>query len=752
MQYAHDIRSFVFSHYAYRGVRTACGVIGLAMLAMTFTDMRTAMVVSIGALCTGQMDLPSPLRHKFNEMLASTVLCTVVTLLVALASGVPWLLPILLVGISFFSGMLTVYGNKTMPLQFAMLFVMALTLIGDFAFRNALTHAMLFAAGGFAYMAYALAVSWLLRRRTKEQVLAECLYEQARYLEIKAGFYDMSMDFDAQFNALVRQQIVLAERQQLARDLVLRDVKTAEDRRLLQIHLRMLDVYEYILSTNTDYQTLRRDFAGTDVMDVLARMVRRLQEDMEAVAYAVTRNRASYATMDYAVEIRAIETEIRALGHSPHGVPQAALTALTDTFEMIRGAITLIGQLHAATRAVVEPGDVMSAGDMTAFLTRQKYEWRLIVENLTWQSPVFRFAVRVALAVWAGLWVVDRLPYAAHGYWILVTIVVILKPTFSMTKQRWVDRVIGTLVGCVAAVLILRFIHDPRILLALLFLSMAAGVAFVTIKYRYTVMATCVQILLQFNLLMPDSKALVNERLVDTLIGAVIASIFSFVLPNWEYRNLPRLVENVLEANRRYIRATRDLLLGTSPSDFLYRVQRKQFMDSLSALISAFGRMLDEPRRRQRAVDNLNRFIVQNYLVAAHVAAVRILLLHRINQLNPVAAREAVEEATNAAYRSLCLASERLVEEHEPVQTGVGVTAETRVDARIETRSETREHVADSVDRAQILAMPSAVADEAAHPDVSHLLDRRLRALRADAAKIALRTGGIGRAVRREDD
>jgi hypothetical protein len=34
--------------------------------------------------------------------------------------------------------------------------------------------------------------------------------------------------------------------------------------------------------------------------------------------------------------------------------------------------------------------------------------------------------------------------------------------------------------------------------------------------------------------------------------------------------------------------------------------------------------MLDEPRSRHRAVDNLSRFIVQNYLVAAHVAAARI--------------------------------------------------------------------------------------------------------------------------------
>ncbi|MFX5634502.1 hypothetical protein ABTE18_22050, partial [Acinetobacter baumannii] len=78
---------------------------------------------------------------------------------------------------------------------------------------------------------------------------------------------------------------------------------------------------------------------------------------------------------------------------------------------------------------------------MTPFLTRQKYELRLVLEELTWRSPVLRFALRISMAVAAGLWIADHLPYSSHGYWVLLTIVVILKPTFSMTRQRNFDRV-----------------------------------------------------------------------------------------------------------------------------------------------------------------------------------------------------------------------------------------------------------------------------------------------------------------------
>lgn len=820
MQYAHDPRTFLYSHYVYRGLRSATGVIGLTLLTLQFVDLPTAMVVSMGAMCTSLMDLPSPLNHKFNEMAATVLLCTAVTLVVALATPFPRVLPLVLVAVTFLAAMTTVYGNKTMPLQFAILFVMTLTINEDFLVRRALEHAALFGAGGAAYLVYAMAVSWVNERRTKQQILAESLYEMASYLEIKAGFYDAGNDYEAQFNQLVRQQIVVAERQQAARDLVLRGNRTPHDGLLVQVHLRMLDLYEYILSTNTDYPLLRQTFGGTPVLDHLRGLIMQMCKDVEEIAYEITRGRESYAFMDYREGLRGVEAEIAQLRY--HHINPAAMTALGETLDMIRGAIALTGQLHEASRTPVEPARVLPGTDMTPFLTRQKYELRVIRDNLHWRSPTFRFALRVTMAVAVGLWIADWLPYASHGYWILLTIVVILKPNYSLTKQRYNDRVIGTLIGCILSVGILKVFHEPLALLAVLFLALVASAAFVTIKYRYTAIAACVQVLIQINLLMPGSQTVVGERLVDTVIGGVIASVFSFVLPSWEYRAIPKLVEAVLEANRRYIVATRDLLLRRAKDDFAYRVQRKQFMDSLSALISSFQRMLDEPRSRHRAVDNLGRFIVQNYLVAAHVASARIQVRQHYAEMDLPAAEAAVEHATNAAIQSLSLASERLAAGERSGGRGAGfirargvgqkdaqaggddevpamaaamagttagsvtaapemaaatataqaltggvddgnaaVTAggETRGGEAGEEANERRARLADSADRrrAGVLAQAAAAGEMGADsgPSASStgrpanaMLERRLRALREDAAKIALRTGAIGRAVR----
>jgi uncharacterized membrane protein YccC len=81
------------------------------------------------------------------------------------------------------------------------------------------------------------------------------------------------------------------------------------------------------------------------------------------------------------------------------------------------------------------------------------------------------------------------------------------------------------------------------------------------------------------------------------------------------------------------MQASFDLLQGKGKDDFAYRIERKRLMDSLAALSSALVRMLDEPSSKQRAVEDINLFIVQNYLLVAHVAALRAILRRHAKEL-----------------------------------------------------------------------------------------------------------------------
>eukprot|EP01042_Synura_sphagnicola_P036070 gene36070-46154_t len=75
-------------------------------------------------------------------------------------------------------------------------------------------------------------------------------------------------------------------------------------------------------------------------------------------------------------------------------IPTEAITVLSVTYNKIKDIIELIGQLHQATRKPVDPLPILPGSDMTPFLTQQKYKAGLLLANLNWQSPIFRFAIR----------------------------------------------------------------------------------------------------------------------------------------------------------------------------------------------------------------------------------------------------------------------------------------------------------------------------------------------------------------------
>ena len=709
MHYALNLRTFIYSHYFYLGLRVAIGLVGLALLTQEISDSATAMTVCIGALCTTLMDMPSPLRHKFNEMLASVLLCSAVTLLISLCGPVHWLLLTVLVLVSFLASMMVVYGKKSMPLQLAALFIMTMSMEHQMTWQQSFHHAGLFMLGGLIYLAYAMAIAWVLRHRIKQQVLAEALFELAAYIDIKADFYDTRFNLTEQFNKLVRHQSILADRQQASRDLILRSHKNSKDAIVVQVHVCMLDLYELILSTHTDYALLRQHLADSDVLTSLHDLAYKAARDIESVAYAVTRKRASYAQISYDKEWDDIEAEIGRLQAKGDGA-QEALATLRAQRNKIRAILKMIAELHLASQKVSEHVPFWSGADMAPFLSQQKYELKTLLSNLRLESPVFRFALRVSMAISVGLLIGHWLPYAAHSYWIVLTIVIILRPTFSMTRQRRADRIIGTIIGCVITAIVIRFVHSNIVLMAILFLSIVATPTFIYLRYRYTAIAVSLMILLQMHLVAPSNPNLVSERLIDTLIGAFVATVFSFVLANWEYQSLPRLVRQVLNVNLSYMQASFELLQGKCFDDFAYRIERKRLMDSLAALSSALVRMLDEPASKQRAVEDINLFIVQNYLLVAHVAALRSILGRHASQL-PVAP---VNALLSHSHTQVCLTLSRALDQ---LDNKAAISAPLAAPA----------------------APPVSEVDWSGWP----LVKRRIRLLQADADKIVVHSAAI---------
>ena len=641
---------YIFSHYFYSGLGVACGVLGVAVATYAIADLATAVAASTGALAVSIADVPRAAYLKRQQLVAALVLTTITTLLVLLTDSSYVLQGIVILAISFGAAMLTAYGKESLPVSMAVLIMLAIGL-GTPApdLRQILQHVAIFALGGVAYLGYALALAVLLRFRTKQQAIAECLYEFARYLNLKANFYESDADLDTTYRAVIGQQAVMNERLQSARDLAFRDLHSKRDGQLASTLIAMLDVHEHILAAQTDYGCLRERFAGSDILMFLRDLAFKSAQGLEQISFAILRNREPRSAVNYQAELLAIRYALD--HHAGAGKPEdaRAIAVLSEIYETVRQSIVHIERLHAVARTPVEPKAVLGGADLQRFVNQVSVSPRPLLDQLRRKSPIFRYALRTMLAMGCGYLLSNILPYAAHSQWILLTLAVIMRPNFSLTKQRRTDRVVGNAVGCALTAGLLHFSPGPGILFGASFVSLAVAHTFAPIKYRYTAAAACVMALLQLHLLNPEDHFAIGERLIDTAVGALLAYVFSFVLPHWEYRDLPKLAANLIEAAKQYA----DAALTFPAPDLDYRLARKRFTDAIGLLSIAFGRMLEEPKRRHIVKAEFSAFITANYLLAAHVAAIKVMLQRRMKEIDAARAARVMHETRETVQTAL---------------------------------------------------------------------------------------------------
>ncbi|MCH5682915.1 FUSC family protein [Niabella sp. W65] len=97
------------------------------------------------------------------------------------------------------------------------------------------------------------------------------------------------------------------------------------------------------------------------------------------------------------------------------------------------------------------------SGNYEHFVTKTDLDIEILKENFSLKSNSFRHAIRVTLACILGYGVANLLELQ-YSYWVLLTIIVILKPTYSVTRQRNYQRLIGTFVGAVGGLALLYLI------------------------------------------------------------------------------------------------------------------------------------------------------------------------------------------------------------------------------------------------------------------------------------------------------
>ena len=659
-----EFRLFFFSQSLADGLRTTLAVLLPGLISWYLDLFELGMTVSLGALCSSLVDAPGPIIHRRNTILFCLVFLFIVVFITGYARLDIYWMGLEIVFFSFFFSMFTVYGLRAVMVGNAALLAMVLTMDRRIEPSQVMLYSLLTVAGGFWYLLISLLAYHIRPYRTAQRALGESIRELSGYLSAKADFYDVHTDLGEDYKKLIAQQILVSEKQDSVREILFKtrlivNESTNEGRKLVMAFIDTVDLFENITESFYDYDSLRKNYGPTGILEQIHTIAKQLAIELNKTGIAIFSNTAYSKQLDYDTVLITLNENIDNIQKTGMGETKLVLKKLLVNMRKIMQAHNdLLRYFNVSPSS----GSRRGSQTHTLFVSHQSLDPKIFWSNLNISSSAFRHALRVAIACIAGFIISKLISYGYHSYWILMTIAFMLKPAYSLTRQRNIERITGTLIGGVIGFGLLIIPLPNEVLFGIMVVLMIATYSFQRIKYLVSVICMTPFLLILFHFLGSEFIGLLQERLIDTGIGCLIALLAGYLLfPKWEAEGLNSYLQNMLEANAAYIKKVLDFLSGNKISLTEYKLARKEVYISSANLAAAFQRMLSEPRGKQKNKNEIHQFVVLNHTLFSNVASIASGKISK----EPYKRPEAIIRKARKAYNAL-LDSLRLINKEQP--------------------------------------------------------------------------------------
>jgi uncharacterized membrane protein YccC len=219
----------------------------------------------------------------------------------------------------------------------------------------------------------------------------------------------------------------------------------------------------------------------------------------------------------------------------------------------------------------------------------------------------------LTITILIGFIIGKFLPFQ-NVYWILLTIVVIMRPGYGLTKERSYNRIFGTILGGLLAFGIVSIIQNHFALSLLSIICMLLGLSYAQKNYKISATFVTMYVVFIYGILVPNVVEVIQFRILDSLAGAILAFLANqFLWPAWEFINTPIHVENSIRANRVYLKEIADFYNKKGEVPTSYRLARKHTFIEIGNLMTSFQRMMQEPKSKQKLLPKVNKLVVLNH-------------------------------------------------------------------------------------------------------------------------------------------
>lgn len=604
-------------------VRIFIALCGSTALPWWLGDVKLTIPLTLGVVAGALADLDDRLAGRLRNLVITLICFFIASASVELLFPWPWLFAIgLMLSTSVFI-LLGGLGQRYATIAFGALLIAIYTMLGVSLYDQWYQQPVLLLLGAVWYNLLTLSGHLIFPIRPLQDNLARSYEQLAHYLELKSRLFDPDIEGDGQAPlydlALANGQLVTTLNQTKASLLTrLRgDRGQRGTRRTLHYYFVAQDIHERASSSHIQYADLREKFRYSDVMFRFQRLLSMQSQACQQLSRSILlrtpyqhdpRFERAFSHLDAALD------RVQASGTSAEQMK--ALGFLLNNLRAIDAQLATI----ESEQAQATPGNDVENQLADDSLHGFSDMWLRLSRNFSPESALFRHAVRMSVVLCIG-YAFIQITGLNHGYWILLTSLFVCQPNYNATRHRLALRIIGTLVGVAIGLPILYFVPSLEGQLILIVITGVLFFAFRNVQYAHATMFITLLVLLCFNLL-GEGFEVALPRIIDTLIGCAIAwAAVSFIWPDWRFRNLPRVLDQAMNANCRYLDAILEQYHQGRDNRLAYRIARRDAHNRDAELASVVSNMSTEPRATAQTREAAFRLLCLNHTFTSYISA-----------------------------------------------------------------------------------------------------------------------------------
>ncbi|MEB6379045.1 YccS family putative transporter [Leclercia adecarboxylata] len=586
-------------------------------------EVKLTIPLTLGVVAGALADLDDRLTGRLRNLVITLICFFIASASVELLFPWPWFFAIgLTLSTSVFI-LLGGLGQRYATIAFGALLIAIYTMLGVSLYDQWYQQPVLLLLGAVWYNLLTLAGHLIFPIRPLQDNLARSYEQLAHYLELKSRLFDPDIEDDGQAPlydlALANGQLVTTLNQTKASLLTrLRgDRGQRGTRRTLHYYFVAQDIHERASSSHIQYADLREKFRYSDVMFRFQRLLSMQSHACQQLSRSILlrtpyqhdpRFERAFTHLDAALD------RVQASGTSSEQMK--ALGFLLSNLRAIDAQLATI----ESEQALATPGNEVENQLADDSLHGFSDMWLRLSRNFSPESALFRHAVRMSVVLCIG-YAFIQVTGLDHGYWILLTSLFVCQPNYNATRHRLALRILGTLVGVAIGLPILYFVPSLEGQLILIVITGVLFFAFRNVQYAHATMFITLLVLLCFNLL-GEGFEVALPRIIDTLIGCAIAwAAVSFIWPDWRFRNLPRVLDQAMNANCRYLDAILEQYHQGRDNRLAYRIARRDAYNRDAELASVVSNMSTEPRATAQTREVAFRLLCLNHTFTSYISA-----------------------------------------------------------------------------------------------------------------------------------